>query len=75
MDGMFLSRPLRRCGGQSTTEYMVVVSVISIAVLAVLAWFSDPSSPPQQAGDALMQNYSQGLTNNDGGSGAMQVGP
>ena len=57
--------------GQTTSEYMIVVSVISVAAMAVMAYFGDPNSPPQQAGAKVAKNFEEGLTNN-GGSGGKQ---
>lgn len=58
--------------GQTTSEYMIVVSVISIAALASMAYFGDPNSPPQQAGAKLTKSFAEGLTN-DGGGGPQRA--
>ena len=66
--GLYDRRMFRRHRkiGQTTTEYMLVVSVISIGALAMLAYFGDPDSPPQKAADELSQNFQEGLTNTGG---------
>lgn len=62
----FLKRLARSRVGQTTSEYMLLISVVSIGVLAAFAYFAEPSSPVQQAGADVANNYAQGLTN-DGG--------
>ena len=61
-------RALRKIGkiGQTTTEYVLVVSVISIAALFALAYFGDPNSPPQKGARELSDNFEKGLVNGDG---------
>ncbi len=56
---------LLRKVGQTTTEYVLVVSVISIAALFALAYFGDPQSPPQQGVRKLSDNFEKGLVNGD----------
>lgn len=67
IDGMsFLTKLRKSTRGQTTSEYMILLSVVAIGALAAFAYFAEPSSPVQQAGAEVADNYSQGLTN-DGG--------
>lgn len=59
-------RSLRKKLGQTTTEYMLVVSVMSIAAMFTLAYFADPRSPPQKAAKSVSDNFEKGLVNGDG---------
>ncbi|HVO29600.1 MAG TPA: hypothetical protein VMV18_02645 [bacterium] len=52
--------------GQTASEYMILLSVVAIGAMAAFAYFAEPSSPVQQAGADVANNYAQGLTN-DGG--------
>lgn len=68
---VLLRRLFRGRSGQTTSEYMLVISVISVGAMFALAYFGDPDSPPQRAGAQLTNNFSKNLTNN-GGSGSNQ---
>ena len=62
----FLKRLRKSAVGQTTSEYMILLSVVAIGALAAFAYFAEPSSPVQQAGADVANNYSQGLTNGGG---------
>ncbi len=56
----------RRSAAQTTTEYMLMISVISLALWAVLKTFSDPGGPVQQTGQKLAEDYERTLSNTSG---------
>ncbi len=62
----WLKRLRKSVRGQTTSEYMILLSVVAIGAMAAFAYFAEPSSPVQQAGADVANNYAQGLTN-DGG--------
>lgn len=70
---VLLRRLFRGQSGQTATEYMLVVSVVSVAAMFALAYLGDPNAPPQQAGAKLTNNFSRNLTNNGGGGSDQSV--
>lgn len=56
----------RRSLAQTTTEYMLMISVISLGLWAVLKTFSDPGGPVQTTAIQLADSYEQTLDNSGG---------
>lgn len=70
MNGMrLLARLRRRTRAQSTTEYMPMISVLSLGVWVALEKFSNPQGPVQQGADQLTQDLEKSLSNDQGSSG------
>ena len=53
----------RRSLGQTVTEYMLMISVVSLGLWAALKTFSDTNGPVQQASNQLAQDYEKKLDN------------
>lgn len=60
----FLRR--RRSLAQTTTEYMLMISVISLGLWASMKAFSDPEGPVQEASEKLAESYEKTLDNSSG---------
>lgn len=71
MDGMNFLRRVRRFRGQTTSEYMVVIAVTSLALLMALDQFSKPDGVVQTAAEDAAVLYHSGLSNSS--SGKMRV--
>jgi hypothetical protein len=64
MAGMnLLSRLRRRSRAQTATEYMLMISVISLGLWVALEKFSNPSGPVQQGAETLTSDLQQSLSN------------
>ena len=74
MAGMGFVKRLLGKRGQSTSEYMLVLSVIAIGAMGAWALFTDPQGPVEPMAATLSSNYANGLTNNGGGNGMSVVG-
>ena len=59
----FLARLRRRTRAQSTTEYMLMISVLSLGVWVALEKFSNPQGPVQQGANQLAQDLEDSLSN------------
>lgn len=60
---MSLLRRFRRFRGQTTSEYMLMISVVSIGVWLVLKAFSDPNGPVQTGAESLTNDLESSLSN------------
>lgn len=60
----------RRTRAQTATEYMLMISVITLGLWVALEKFSNPSGPVQQGANQLTTNLEQSLSN----QGSMSVG-
>ena len=66
MIGMNFPRRFRRFRAQTVTEYMMVISVVSLGLLVALKWFDDPNGLVQTAGDELATSFEDSLDNSSG---------
>lgn len=56
----------RRSLAQTTSEYMLMISVVSLGIWAVLKVFIDKDGPVQSASTQLAQDYETQLDNTSG---------
>ena len=68
MNGMFLLRKARRFRGQTATEYMITISVITAGLLFALDLFSKPDGPVQRASEQAASGWTNELSNDSGGT-------
>jgi Flp pilus assembly protein TadG len=55
--------------GQSTVEYMLLLSVLAMAMIVALDYFGNPQGDVQQAAAQLAPKYAAGLTTDGSGNG------
>lgn len=63
---MKFSRRPRRSLAQTTSEYMIMISVVAVGAMAAIAIFSQPGSPVQTSSEQLIQSFETGLDNTRG---------
>ena len=55
-----------RTRAQSTTEYMLMISVLSLGAWVAIEKFSKPEGPVQQGADQITQDLEKSLSNDSG---------